>query len=90
MAKKKEEVEKGLTDAEKVQAKKEAFIRVVPQRVNNAIKAIRLVRQCSSINYVSSDEQKKAICIAISNEVKELVSCFEGKAQAVGGFALPS
>ena len=79
-----------VTEVEKVQAKKEAFVRVVPQRVNNAIKAIRLVRQCASSNYVSSDEQKKAICIAISNEVKELVSCFEGKAQAVGGFALPS
>ena len=79
-----------LTDVDKVQAKKEAFIRVVPQRVNNAIKAIRLVRQCASVNYSSSDEQKRAIVLALTNEVKELTASFEGKALAFGGFALPS
>lgn len=90
MAKKKQETGKVLTEAEKLQAKKDAFIRVVPQRVNNAIKAIRLVRQCASVNYISSDEQKRAIVLALTNEVKELTASFEGKAQAAGGFALPS
>jgi len=90
MAKKKDVQTKPLTEAEKVQAKKEAFTRVVPQRVNNAIKAIRLVKQCGSANYLSTDEQKRAVTTAIMNEVKELEAALAGNAPSTGGFKLPS
>ena len=89
MAKKKNSSKVGLTEAQKLQAKKDAFTRVVPQRVNNAIKAIRLVKQCASANYVSSDEQKRAVFTAIENEVRELKEAFQGNVKAAGGFALP-
>lgn len=89
MAKKKNSTKPSMTEAQKLQAKKDAFTRVVPQRVNNAIKAIRLVKQCASANYVSSDEQKRAVYTAIQNEVKELVEAFQGNIKAAGGFTLP-
>ena len=90
MVKKKQETDKVLTEAEKLQAKRDAFTRVVPQRVNNAIKAIRLVKQCGSANYVSTDVQKRAVVTVIMNEVKELEATLEGNAPSTGGFKLPS
>lgn len=89
MAKAKAAGAKVMTEAEKIASKKDAFMRVVPNRVNNAVKALRLVRQCSSSNYLSSDEQKRAILTAIGAEVKELEASFAGKASSGGGFVLP-
>jgi len=77
------------TEAEKLQDKRDAFTRVVPQRVNNAIKAMRLVKQCASANYVATDAQKRAVMTAINNEAKEVTEAFQGNVKAVGGFSLP-
>lgn len=90
MAKKSASTTKPKTEAEKLQEKKDAFMRVVPQRVNNAVKAIRLVKQCASANYVSSDEQKRAVILAIKNEARELEEAFQGNVKSAGGFVLPS
>lgn len=89
MGKKKSSTTPVRTEAQKLQDKKDAFTRVVPQRVNNAIKAIRLIKQCASANYSSSDAQKRAVYTAIQNEVKELVEAFQGNVKAAGGFSLP-
>jgi len=89
MGKKKNTTTSVKTEAQKLQDKKDAFTRVVPQRVDNAIKAIRLVRQCASVNYSASDEQKRAVITAISNEVKELTEAFQGNFKTSGGFSLP-
>ncbi|GAI95797.1 unnamed protein product [marine sediment metagenome] len=89
MGKKKGSNSPALTEAQKLQAKKDAFTRVVPQRVDNAIKAIRLVSQCASPNYSSTDIQKQAIIVAIENEVKLLKEFFKGNGKQSGGFKLP-
>jgi hypothetical protein len=89
MAKSKSKNKPEQTEAEKLQAKKDLFARVVPTRVNNAVKAIRLVKQCASNSYSATQEQKNAVVTAIMNEVTELKEAFEGNAKAAGGFTLP-
>jgi hypothetical protein len=89
MSKKPKSTKPQMSEAEKLQAKKDAFVRVITPRMNNAIKAIRLVKQCASANYVSSDVQKRAVYTAINNEAKELMEAFQGNVKAAGGFTLP-
>lgn len=89
MAKKTEKPKKEMTEAEKQQEKKDLFARTVPTRVNNAIKHIRLVKQCASNNYASSPEQKRAVVTAITTAVDELKEAFAGNLKSSGGFSLP-
>lgn len=89
MAKAKDSKEKPRTEQEVQAEKAAAFIRVVTGRVNNAVKSIRLVKQCASSNYVYTGTQAKAVILALKAAVQEAEDAFGGKPSAVGGFQLP-
>jgi len=79
-----------LKEAEKVQAKKEAFARVVRPRVVKAVKAIELIGSCATSAYNYNEAQITAIIDALQDAVNNVKDRFEGKAGSDGGFKLPN
>ena len=78
-----------LTDAQKKQAKRDNFARVLPPRMDKALKAIRMVGDCTLASYLYTPEQAKAVIdklVAAVGEVSERFAGVQGKA---GGFKLP-
>lgn len=90
MAKKSETTGKVLTEAEKVQAKKDAFARVVRPRVSKAVKAIELVGSCATKAYTYNIGQTDAIIAALQAAVNNVKDRYAGKAGSDGGFKLPN
>lgn len=78
-----------MTDTEKVQYKKEAFIRLIKPRVDKFAKAGQAVKQCASANYISSQNQKSAVIAACQVVMDGIVSAYTGGGGVVGGFTLP-
>lgn len=96
MGKKKVEVQEApqkkfadMTDAEKVQYKRDAFVRLVKPRVDKLCKAAEQVRQCASINYISTDAQKKAVVEACRVAFEGIERAYSGGGTVSGGFQLP-
>lgn len=79
-----------MTDTERVEYKKDAFMRLCKPRVDKAVKALAAVRQLASPNYISSDAQKRAVVTAIKAEYDSIAQAFSGMYKSTGGFVLPS
>lgn len=88
MAKVRKVVMTPMLQAEKLQAKRDAFMRVVTPRVNKACKAIRLVGNCAAANYIYSPEQAAAITAALQRSVDGVVSVYAKKADKQEQFSL--
>lgn len=89
MAEKK--VNKGITRTveEKIKEKQVTFIRVVTPRVTKALKAIKLIGNCSASNYVFSPEQVIAIIAALRDAVQNIANAFDKKVDKQQEFSLP-
>jgi len=90
MAKKSDSTKPELTEAQKVQAKKDAFARVVGPRVTKAVKAIELVGSCATKAYTYNIGQTDAIVSALQAAVNNVKDRYAGKAGSDGGFKLPN
>lgn len=90
MAKKTEGNKPERTAAQKLQDKKDAFLRVCEPRLNKAVKSIHLVELCASPNYESSPEQVKAVVLVLQTAVDKVKASFAGEKKAVAGIKLPS
>jgi len=78
-----------LTDAEKKQVKIDNFLRVLPPRMDKALKAIRMVGDCTLPSYLCTTEQAKVIVKALLEAVGVVSDRFEGVPGKSGGFKLP-
>ena len=78
-----------LTEAQKLQVKRDNFIRVLPPRMDKALKAIRMVGDCTLPSYSYSPEQSKAVTDKLTAAVSEVTKRFAGVAGKSGGFVLP-
>jgi len=90
MARKRNSNKPPLTDAQKLQVKRDNFARVCPKRMDKALKAIRMVGDCTLATYSYTSEQASAVTNELYralNEVKERFAGVQGKS---GGFKLPS
>lgn len=89
MVKKNSSTKPELTEAQKMQVKRDSFSRVVVPRVDKAIKSIRLVGDCTSINYIYTDVQAAVIVEMLQAAVDDVKSRFAGESGKSGGFVLP-
>lgn len=78
-----------LTDAQKKQIKCDNFARVLPPRMDKALKAIRMVGDCTLPSYVYTPEQAKAIVNKLIKAVAEVGDRFSGVEGKTAGFKLP-
>jgi len=90
MAKKNGSSKPSLTEAEKKQVKRDNFARVLPPRMVKALKAIRMVGDCTNLSYLYSDEQSKFVVGVLQKAVDDVKSRFSGEQGKSGGFVLPS
>ena len=90
MAKKKDNSTPVLTDAQKKQVKRDNFARVLPPRMDKALKAIRMVGECTLPTYSYTTEQAQAIVDKLHGTVDEVKARFAGVQGKTGGFKLPS
>ncbi|KKM22945.1 hypothetical protein LCGC14_1620120 [marine sediment metagenome] len=89
MAKKNGSTKPVLTDAQKKQVKMDNFARVCTSRMDKALKAIRMVGDCSNPTYLHTDEQGNVCINALRTAVEDVENRFAGIAGKAGGFALP-
>jgi len=78
-----------LTDAQKKQKKIDNFARVLPRRMDKALKAIRMVGDCTLPSYTYTTEQAKAVTDKLLAAVSEVEERFAGVQGKSGGFVLP-
>jgi len=78
-----------LTEAQKKQAKVDNFARVLPPRMDKAIKAIRMVGDCTNPTYSYTEEQAVAVTKELKAAVDNVTKRFAGEAGKTGGFELP-
>ena len=78
-----------LTEAQKLQVKKDNFMRVLPPRMNKALKAIRMVGDCTLASYSYTPDQAKIIVENLHLAVNQVKDKFEGIQGKSGGFTLP-
>jgi len=89
MAKKRETNTPVLTEAQKAQAKVDNFKRVLPKRMDKALKAIRMVGDCTNPTYSYTTEQAMAVVVEIQSAVDNVKARFAGEPGKSGGFTLP-
>lgn len=69
------------------ETKEQKFARMAPKRVDNALKAIRLVKNLSNKNnYSYDDDQRKKIIRTLEDSVKELKISFNIGGRTKGSF----
>jgi len=90
MGKKRNSNTPALTDAEKKQVKVDNFARVCPPRVDKALKAIRVVGDCTLPTYSYTPKQAEAVVGRLQMEVDTVKERFAGVQGKTGGFTLPS
>ena len=85
-----------LTDAQKAALKakqdvekRAAFVKVVSPRVGKALKAIRLIGNCASANYIYKPEQAACIVAALEGAVQGVKDIYAKKAAKQSEFTLP-
>ena len=78
-----------LTEAQKKQVKRDNFARVLPPRMDKALKAIRMVGDCTLPTYSYTSEDAEAITDQLYAAVNEVKKRFAGTAGKAGGFELP-
>jgi len=87
----KKDNKKDTRSAGEIKAEKQAnFKRICPKRVNKALKAIGIVGDCSSDNYIYSEPDAKAIVLALETAIADVKSRFAGETKVKHGFKLPS
>ena len=89
MAKKGNSNKPELTEAQKLQVKKANFARVLPSRMDKALKAIRMVGDCTNPSYSYTKEDAKAVTDKLLEAVTEVEKRFSGVQGKSGGFELP-
>lgn len=89
MGKKRNSTTPPLTDAQKLQVKRGNFSRVLPPRMDKALKAIRMVGDCTLPTYFYTPEQAKAITEKLLDAVQAVKERFAGVQGKSGGFTLP-
>lgn len=78
------------TEAEKKQVRRDNFARVLPPRMDKALKAIRMVGDCTNATYLYDEVQAKAVTDMLQNAVNDVKARFAGEPGKAGGFTLPS
>ena len=78
-----------LTEAQKKQAKVDNFARVLPPRMDKALKAVRMVGDCTLPTYSYTEEQAKAVIDKLYAAVNDVKARFSGEQGKAGGFILP-
>lgn len=78
-----------LTEAQKKQKKKDNFARVLPRRMDKALKAIRMVGDCTLPTYSYNEEQSKYVVAQLQKAVDAVKQRFSGEQGKAGGFVLP-
>ena len=78
-----------LTEAQKKQKKIDNFARVLPRRMDKALKAIRMVGECTLPTYTYTRQQREAIIDKLFKAVIEVKARYEGIQGKSGGFELP-
>ena len=78
-----------LTDAQKKQVKVDNFARVLPKRMDKALKAIRMVGDCTLPSYTYSVGQADAVIAKLQAALDEVKARYEGKEGKSAGFVLP-
>jgi len=79
-----------LTDAQKKQVKRDNFARVCPPRMDKALKAIRMVGDCTNPTYLYSEGQSEFVVAQLQQAVDDVKSRFSGVQGKSGGFVLPA
>ena len=90
MAKRNSSTKPALTDEQKKQVKRDNFARVLPKRMDKAVKAIRLVGDCTNPTYLYDGVQTTAVIKGLQAAVNDVMARFEGVRGKSGGFQLPS
>jgi len=78
-----------LTDAQKLQVKRDNFARVLPKRMDKALKAIRMVGDCTLPTYSYNGKQAEAVVGVLQAALDGVKSRFAGEPGKSGGFTLP-
>ena len=78
-----------LTEAQKKQVKVENFIRVLPPRMDKALKAIKMVGDCTLPTYSYNEEQSMFVVAQLQKAVDTVKSLFSGQPGKTTGFKLP-
>jgi len=89
MAKGKNTGSKQLSDGEKKQAKIDNFARVAPRRMDKALKAIRQVGECSSVNYSYTTEQSSFLIAALREAIDRVEERYSSEPGKSAEFKLP-
>ena len=89
MAKKNSSTKPELTEAQKQQVKRDNFARVLPPRVNKAVKAIDLVGDCTLPSYLYTKDQAAYVVGVLQKAVDGVTARFSGEKGKSGGFTLP-
>lgn len=79
-----------LTAEQKANAKRAAFAKVVTPRVIKALKAIRLIGNCASANYLYTPEQAQKIIATLHTAVEGVQGIYSKKVTKVSEFSLSS
>ncbi len=88
---KKSERKTDTRSAAEIKAEKQAnFKRICPKRVNKALKAIGIVGDCSSDNYIYSEPESRAVVLALETAIADVKSRFAGETKTKHGFKLPA
>lgn len=80
---------KTTTPEERQIVKSVTFGRVLPARMNKALKAIKLVGQCSSPNYYFTETQAAKIVETLQVAVRQVQDSFNKGIKKVPSFTLP-
>lgn len=75
---------------QRIQVRRANFVRVVTPRIKKALKAIHLIRNCTSANYDYTPSQAEATIAALLAAVGQVEAAFSKKVQATQEFSLPS
>jgi hypothetical protein len=80
---------KPTTSEERQLVKAATFARVLPHRMNKALKAIKLVGQCSSPNYYFTETQSAKVVEALQVAVRQVQDSFSKSVKKNPSFVLP-
>ncbi len=89
MGKKRNSDTPALTDAQKKQVKVDNFARVCPPRMDKALRAIRMVGECTLPSYSYTTEQAEKVMHELTMAVAAVAERFTGVQGKSGGFTLP-
>lgn len=89
MSKPQNKNQKDLTPESKAQVKRAAFRKVVTPRVGKALKAIGLIGNCASDNYLSTPGQVGAILASLQHAVDTVAERYKDQGEKRSAFELP-